>query len=107
MIPVGCASSSGTDVATLPTVRTSLPCLSTDSLVVSGCSDAFNARSDADTPTVGLAMLLVTETAIKPGKMTRNGKNILGIAAINGTRRAETSESAAIARWMTRKSVHQ
>jgi hypothetical protein len=51
--------------------------------------------------------VLVTETAIRPGRMTRNGKNILGMAAISGTRRAETSESAAMARWMTRKSVHQ
>src|SRR5690242_309179 len=45
--------------------------------------------------------------AISPGRMTRNGKNILGMAAMSGTRRADSSEFAAIAVWMTRKSVHQ
>ena len=52
-------------------------------------------------------MCEVTLTAMRPGRMTRKGKNIFGMAAMRGTRRAETSESAAMARWMTRKSVHQ
>src|SRR5262252_9485780 len=42
-----------------------------------------------------------------PGRITRNGKNILGIAAMSGVRRAADIESAAIARCTTRKSVHQ
>src|SRR3979490_1359899 len=54
-----------------------------------------------------VAMCEVTLTAMRPGMMTRKGKNILGMAAIRGTLRAETSEPAAMARWMTRKSVHQ
>ena len=45
--------------------------------------------------------------AIRPGRITRNGKNILGSAAISGVRRAEVIESAAMARCTTRKSVHQ
>src|SRR5271155_962318 len=45
--------------------------------------------------------------AIRPGRITRNGKNIFGIAAMSGTRRADSSVSVAIAVWMTRKSVHQ
>ena len=45
--------------------------------------------------------------AIKPGRMTRNGKNIFGTAAISGVRRAAVMESAAMARCTTRKSVHQ
>ena len=45
--------------------------------------------------------------AIRPGRMTRNGKNIFGTAAISGVRRAAVIESAAMARWTTRKSVHQ
>src|ERR1041384_3697632 len=39
--------------------------------------------------------------------MTRNGKNIFGIAAIRGVRRAADIELAAMARCTTRKSVHQ
>ena len=58
-------------------------------------------------PVPAPAMWLVTVTAMRPGRMTRKGKNIFGMAAMRGTRRAETSESAAMARWMTRKSVHQ
>src|SRR5258708_35634920 len=46
-------------------------------------------------------------TAINPGRITRNGKNIFGIAAIKGVLRAALIESAAIARCTTRKSVHQ
>ena len=42
-----------------------------------------------------------------PGRMTRNGKNIFGIAAISGVRCAAFIDLAAIARWTTRKSVHQ
>ena len=42
-----------------------------------------------------------------PGRITRAGKNIFGTAAINGVRRAAVIESAAMARWTTRKSVHQ
>ena len=45
--------------------------------------------------------------AIIPGRMTRNGNSILGNAAMIGVRRAALMFSAAIARWMTRKSVHQ
>src|SRR5690349_13272783 len=45
--------------------------------------------------------------AIIPGRITRNGKNIFGIAAISGVRRAADIESAAIALCTTRKSVHQ
>jgi hypothetical protein len=50
---------------------------------------------------------VVAPIASKPGKITRNGKNILGMAAISGTRRAFSCESVAIAVWITRKSVHQ
>src|SRR6267143_2115634 len=46
-------------------------------------------------------------TAISPGRITRKGKSILGIAAISGVRRAAVMESAAMARCTTRKSVHQ
>src|SRR4051812_44457477 len=45
--------------------------------------------------------------AIIPGKITRNGKNIFGNAAINGVRRAADIEFEAMARCTTRKSVHQ
>src|SRR5882724_12148941 len=51
--------------------------------------------------------LLGRAIAISPGRITRNGKNILGIAAISGVRRAALMESAAMARCTTRKSVHQ
>src|SRR3954464_5140599 len=46
-------------------------------------------------------------SAISPGMITRNGNSAFGIAAISGVRRAAAIESAAIARWTTRKSVHQ
>ena len=36
-----------------------------------------------------------------------NGKNIFGIAPMSGVHRAAFCDSAAIARWTTRKSVHQ
>ena len=42
-----------------------------------------------------------------PGRITRNGKSIFGTAATSGVRRAAFIDLAAIARWMTRKSVHQ
>src|SRR5205085_6016068 len=42
-----------------------------------------------------------------PGRITRNGKNIFGKAAMSGVRRAAVIDSAAIARCTTRKSVHQ
>src|ERR1051325_11575791 len=45
--------------------------------------------------------------AIIPGRITRAGNSILGNAGRSGVRRAATIESAAIARWTTRKSVHQ
>ena len=48
-----------------------------------------------------------TAMAIIPGRITRNGNTILGSAAMSGVRRAAFIESAAIARWTTRKSVHQ
>ena len=41
------------------------------------------------------------------GTITRKGNSIFGTAAISGVRRADDMESAAIARWITRKSVHQ
>ena len=46
-------------------------------------------------------------TAMMPGTITRNGKNIFGTAAMSGVRRAALIDSAAIARCTTRKSVHQ
>ena len=42
-----------------------------------------------------------------PGTITMNGMIIFGNAAISGVRRAADMESAAMARWTTRKSVHQ
>ena len=48
-----------------------------------------------------------TTSAISPGMITRKGKNILGNAAMSGVRRAAVIDSAAMARWTTRKSVHQ
>ena len=48
-----------------------------------------------------------SEMAIRPGRITMNGKSILGKAAIRGVRRAADMESAAMARCTTRKSVHQ
>jgi len=42
-----------------------------------------------------------------PGRITRNGKHILGSAAMSGVRRAAVIEFAAMARCTTRKSVHQ
>ena len=45
--------------------------------------------------------------AIIPGRITRAGNSIFGIAASRGVRRAAAIESAAMARWTTRKSVHQ
>ena len=42
-----------------------------------------------------------------PGRITRNGKKTFGIAAMSGVRRAAAMFSEAIARWTTRKSVHQ
>jgi len=52
-------------------------------------------------------MLSPMASAIMPGRITRNGKNILGTAAMSGVRRAAVMESAAMARCTTRKSVHQ
>src|ERR1700684_2211834 len=65
--------------------------------LIVGCPDA-EAAPDACEP---------SDTAISPGRITRNGKNILGMVAISGTLRADSSESAAMARWTTRKFVHQ
>src|SRR5678816_4786443 len=42
-----------------------------------------------------------------PGTITRNVNSIFGTAAMSGVRCAAFIESAAIARWTTRKSVHQ
>src|ERR1035437_7935580 len=42
-----------------------------------------------------------------PGMMIMKGKNILGRVPISGVRRAADMESAAMARWTTRKFVHQ
>src|SRR5579872_5408780 len=39
----------------------------------------------------------VTLTAMRPGRMTRKGKNIFGTAAMMGTLRADSSLSAAMA----------
>ena len=46
-------------------------------------------------------------TAAIPGRMTMNGMNIFGKAAISGVRRAADMELAAMARCTTRKFVHQ
>src|SRR5438128_12649574 len=51
--------------------------------------------------------LYVKAIAIIPGRITRKGNSIFGIAAINGVRRAADIDFAAIARCTTRKSVHQ
>ena len=48
-----------------------------------------------------------TAMAIIPGRITSAGNSIFGTAAMTGVRRAAFIESAAIARWTTRKSVHQ
>src|SRR5581483_5997179 len=45
--------------------------------------------------------------AIRPGRITINGKSILGTAAMSGVRRAALIDSAAMARCTTKKSVHQ
>ena len=45
--------------------------------------------------------------AATPGRMTMNGMNIFGKAATSGVLRAADMLFAAIARWITRKSVHQ
>ena len=42
-----------------------------------------------------------------PGRITRNGNSIFGNAAMIGVRRAALMSLAAMARWTTRKSVHQ
>ena len=42
-----------------------------------------------------------------PGTMMMNGNSIFGSAAITGVRRAADAELAAMARWITRKLVHQ
>jgi len=49
----------------------------------------------------------VRATAIMPGTITSAGKSILGTAAISGVRRAAPMFFAAMARWTTRKFVHQ
>ena len=49
----------------------------------------------------------LTTSASIPGTMTRNGNSIFGTAAMSGVRRAAVIEFAAMARWTTRKSVHQ
>ena len=48
-----------------------------------------------------------TTMAIMPGRITRAGKSIFGMAPIRGVRRAADIDSAAIARCTTRKLVHQ
>ncbi len=52
-------------------------------------------------------LLVLSASAIMPGRMTRNGNSIFGTAAMSGVRRAAVIESAAMARCTTRKSVHQ
>ncbi len=46
-------------------------------------------------------------TASIPGTITRAGSSIFGTAAMSGVRRAAPMFFAAIARWTTRKLVHQ
>ena len=46
-------------------------------------------------------------SAAMPGTITMNGIIILGSAAMTGVRRDADMEFAAMARWITRKSVHQ
>src|SRR5205814_838340 len=49
----------------------------------------------------------LTTNASIPGRITRNGNSNLGSAAMSGVRRAAVIEFAAMARCITRKSVHQ
>ena len=51
--------------------------------------------------------ILERARAAMPGTMTMKGIIILGSAAITGVRREADMELAAMARWITRKSVHQ
>src|ERR1700761_9541837 len=74
------------------------------SFAAAGVAGAFRVGADCS---IACWVVVVVAIAISPGRITRKGKNIFGIAAINGTRRADSSESEAIAVWITRKSVHQ
>src|SRR6201994_1433932 len=49
----------------------------------------------------------VSAMAMRPGRMTMKGMNIFTPAAISGVLRAADMELAAMARWTTRKAVHQ
>src|ERR1035437_782731 len=69
--------------------------------------DVLAAMAEFPAALVGPITWDPTETAMRPGRITRNGRNILGMVAMRGTRRADSSESAAMARWTTRKLVHQ
>src|SRR5207249_5005256 len=73
-----------------------------------GCAQQVAAGAGATTALgAGAALGDVTTSAIMPGKITRKGNSILGIAAMSGVRRAAVMEFAAMARCTTRKSVHQ
>src|SRR5437879_13925376 len=65
-------------------------------------ADVEAVGAGSRTPLVGL-----TTSASMPGRITRNGNSIFGNAAMSGVRRAAVIEFAAMARWTTRKSVHQ
>ena len=62
------------------------------------------ARSDVPT---GLYVLNVLPFTAMPGRITMKGITIFGKAAISGVRRAADIDFAAMARWTTKKSVHQ
>src|SRR5207245_10425142 len=64
--------------------------------------EAVITWSPCRTPLVGL-----TTSASMPGRITRNGNSIFGNAAMGGVRRAAVIEFPAMARWRTRKWVHQ
>src|SRR5580765_6017865 len=65
-----------------------------------GCAMELEAAEVSDA-------LLGRAMAISPGRITKKGKNIFGIAAMRGVLRAALIESAAMARCTTTKSVHQ
>src|ERR1043166_5040972 len=71
-------------------------------MLYSNVPSAFFGRANPLPP-----VLYVSAIAIMPGRITKNGNNIFGTAAISGVRRAADIDLAAIARCTTRKSVHQ
>src|SRR3989441_6724362 len=76
-----------------------------------GAGAAAAAADTAGAPSSGgrgrTPLDALTTRASMPGRITRNGKHILGSAAMSGVRRAGGIEVAAMARCTTRKAVHQ